>query len=528
MDEVVQTSGGTATATLRSGATQPNEGFLSVTAETQGGPSTRITALEIAAPKNNYIYAGTSGGGIYRSTDHGQTWQNISRSTQNARYGQNWMQPYIKGANNIDVDPNNPNTVYAGTGYLGKGQLFRSLDAGLSWNTNTEEWNGVLDLNHAVMAVIQGPRGYVWIGTEGDGAYYSMDGDQFRTANSGLTHGTTVKDMVHVSGTTGESAVLYAGTKSGLYRSDNGGQDWNELPDFIGASISCLALHPNSDGTNDILYAGTEGAGVWVSTDSGSNWDNPSSGLGSLNIRDVEVDDTNNYLYAATYSPASGNKSNPTGRIYSHSLNADGSVTPGDWNSASEGIESYPSDNTSLYPVHVIKYDSASERLYAGGEGINFYLAGSGLVDGRPQWETSNTGLSNLIMARMPILFSGNDCTMSIYPNNLPKYDLSWKVYIEDINGNPPVAGSTFNVKKIPEAVDAEEKELIDKDYLDSHESWGTYQDTSDPNTDNPYEFGINIGTNETGKVELTFTPTCKDDPPYCSGAEQTQTIYYP
>lgn len=527
VDETVKTSGGTATATLQSGGTQPNEGFLSVTAETQGGPSTRITALEIAPGPNNSrrIFAGTNGGGIYRTTNSSMEWENISRSPENAHYGQNWMLPYIKGTNNIDVDPNNPDTVYAGTGYLGKGQLFQSLDAGLSWNTNTEQWNGLRNLKHAVMAVIQGPQGYVWYGTEGDGAYYSMDDrESFSSANSGLTHGTTVKDMVHVSGTSGASARLYAGTKKGIYRSDNGGQDWSKITtdDFVGSNISCLALHPDSDGTDDILYAGTERAGVWVSTDSGSNWDNPSNGLESLNIRDVAVDATNNYLYAATYSQATGNETNPTGMVYSNSLNAtDGSVSSGAWNSASDGIKNYPLDNSTLYPVHVIKYDSESEHLYAGGEGINFYTAGSGLEEGRPQWETSNSGLSNLIMARMPILFSGNDCQMWI--NRLDT--TSFEVYIQDINGNPPIEESTLTVEKIPE--EEETETLLDVDYSDTQVHVGTHRDPNDRLTDKPYTVSFTPATNETGEVEFTFTPTCEDSAPGCSGSEQIEKYDY-
>lgn len=531
--EKVETSGGTASTVLSSSGTytEPLEGFVSVTAETMGGPSTRVNAIEIApSPDNKYIFIGTNGGGVYRSKDHGQTWECVSRSTENVHQGQNWMDSYIKGQNAIDVDPDDTNTVYTGTGYLGRGRVYRSIDRGGTWNSDTaEEWNGIYALEHAVMSLVQDEGSdYVWIGTEGHGALYASDGEDFDLATSGLTRGRTVKDMVHVPGTTGNSATLYAAVKDGVYRSTDGGVNWTRPARFSGDDISSLALHPSSDGVTDTIYAGTEESGVWVSTDSGQNWSAHLEGLDSWSIKDVELDETHNYLYAATYSEAQNSSAKPTGRVYSHSLNSDGSFTDDNWSAASEGIASYPSDSATLLPIHVIKYDPAKEQLYAGGEGINFYTASSGLDEGSPQWETSNTGLSNLIMARIPVLFSGV-CNMYIdtEQSRIQDGQLILYVFTEDINGNPPIEESTLTATNNVETGNAtDEGEIYNHDFLDDYIERGTWRDRSDLNTYYPHKIKADIA-NATGQVKLVFEPACRDSAPGCSGPKQTDTVSY-
>ncbi|MBW2004658.1 MAG: hypothetical protein JRI72_08600, partial [Deltaproteobacteria bacterium] len=173
------TSGGLATSNLISGPPDPLSGFVSLTTEAvNGGRTTHVTSLAVTPLDNNIIYAGTDGGGVYKSTDSGATWENISRSS--TEQGQNWIDPYV---NDIAVDPDDLNTVYAATGYLGKGNVYRSLDGGLNWNSNNvEEWNGILSINTAVLTVLcdDATSDYVWVGTEGLGAVYASDGETFQ------------------------------------------------------------------------------------------------------------------------------------------------------------------------------------------------------------------------------------------------------------------------------------------------------------------------------------------------------------
>ena len=266
---------------------KPMEGFLSVTAEAvNGGRTTRISALSVySEPGRDYniIYAATNGGGVYKSIDSGETWTNKSRSSTIG--AQNWIAPYV---NDVMVDPDDPNVIYAATGYLGSGNIYRSLDGGNSWNSNNiEEISGIFAGTKAVLKVLCDDDGpYVWAGTNGDGLFYStcadldkciITGDKdkeyvkvhtyFDRAN-GLGIGKIINDIVKVEGTHGATADLYAATASGLYRSSDGGENWTDKDDegdeftFSGDHLTTLALDPKFD-DNKRVYCGTLENGVW-------------------------------------------------------------------------------------------------------------------------------------------------------------------------------------------------------------------------------------------------------------------------
>ncbi|MEE4355728.1 MAG: hypothetical protein V2I97_04615, partial [Desulfococcaceae bacterium] len=630
----------------------PSQGFLSVTAEAvNGGRTTHITSLAVIPLTENkqMIYAGTDGGGVYRSADSGSTWQNISRSS--TIQGQNWIDPYV---NDIAVDPDNYDTVYAATGFLGEGHVYRSFDGGLTWNSNNiEEWNGVFSTDlveggsGAVLAVLCDDDGsdtgnrdrYVWIGTEGLGIFYATDGKHF-TRSTSMGHGKIVQDIVKVDGTNGSFAQLYAGTATGVFHSADGGNTWNQPGSFLGNYITTLELYPKgSSAGNDVIYAGTEGAGVWVSTNSGKNWTNYHGGMGKglsasaakadrdnkgsgqitetsvkdsagnfykgtpsaiwtityapdndkndydflityqgedglidmssvlgeendyylvpnmlrfkaegdfiktderktdtftitttrdpgSNIKDLMVDKKNNMLYAITYFYGEA-EAHPVGNLYVHDLNIDGSMALGDWREANSNLPQFdPPDDTTIFGQHSLALDNPENprALFIGGEGINFYKATSGLPNGEPEWKPSKSGLSNLIMARTPILFSG-DCRMRIADREEfgdPVTRVVFTVYIEDDNGNPPIAGSNFTVT-LNGAVE------FTVDYSDTMIHSGTWRDPSDPLTDWPYIVPVSLDRTKENKIVLTFTPACGTVVPGCSGSIQTSPTYtYP
>ena len=188
----------------------PSAGFLMLTGETEGDDTTRVTSIVTTPyPDQHIMYAGTNGGGVYKSTDFGTNWVTASRSSQNPKRGQNLIEPYIKGHNGIAVDPDNHNSVYVGTGYLGKGNVYRSLDGGNNWNSNNvEQWNGLYETTAAVLSVVADGDDlattdypYVWIGTEGRGPLYATDGKSFQpsggTATSPVFTGTGNGTMSH-------------------------------------------------------------------------------------------------------------------------------------------------------------------------------------------------------------------------------------------------------------------------------------------------------------------------------------------
>ncbi len=804
LSQEVKTTDGRATNTLSSSAPDPLEGFVSVTAETSGSSALRVSAIEVTpSPNSQIVYAGTSGGGVYKSTDSGQSWTNISRSSENSKMGQNWIDPFIKGHSALAVDPEFPNTVYAGTGNLGRGRIYRSVDGGLNWNSgNTEEVFGLLRLNSAILSILcDDLSDYVWVGTEGNGALLSTDGETFQwggtatmpfadfrnagqgsmtqpklsgttqseswtvtydvigaevlgsplldtsrsgsdvdgtltnlsvtssvddeawtlrfegklsqgdtipsenglltidslgqsrdetytvtydnstgddvfevvssvrglvgfaesgdasyaysdgfvtfsiaanpgqsfedgesfrfntsagtwevrgsksgvigtaytgqlftsssvsflieegntpyqngdtwtftttrdeawevegtvsglqnkkartgvpyssdnsevsftinagsvpfaigdrftfsTQSSGLGAGNVVHEIVKVPGTHEDVAVLYAATANGVYRSENGGFVWSKPASFPGDSASCIALHPSSDGfRSDLLFAGTEDAGVWSSQDSGQTWTQHIEGMTELQIQDLFIDPLNSKLYASA-TQGGGDLGHAVGNVYVHNLGVGGGLASGSWGLATSGLPQFnPPSDTSLFAQYVFAADDPNEpsTLFIGGEGHNLFRAESGLRSGALSWEESDAGITDLIMARMPILFT-DTCTMSIDRSHLGGNNVLFRVYIEDENGNPPIEGSTFTAALEPESGSAEE--LIDVTYADAYTAQGTWRDRSDPSTNNPYYIPVTVRSGD--EVVFTYNPACGDSAPGCSGGNEHIETY--
>jgi hypothetical protein len=615
------TTNGGASSTLFSVASPtPLDGFVSVTAEAiDGGRTTHVTSIAINPQNTDVLFIGTDGGGIYKSSDGGSTWSNISSSSTSS--GQNWLAPFV---NDVVIDPENPNTIYAATGNLGNGHIYRSLDGGASWNSNNvEEWNGLLATPGAVRTLIcDETSDYVWAGTNGFSLYRSTNGEDFTQTGVGTGLSTTVNDLIKVSGT-GATAVLYAATPTGVFKSTDGGANWSETGNFFQDNVITLEIYPAQLAGKDIIYAGTEDNGIWVSTDSGANWTQHSNGIGyglsaslpepnynntgtgvissvtvgtaaisenwsiictsetadggtftvagdisgpqtaqatvdslytsdngeisftiqdgsvdfkpgdtftfftvrddGRNIKDILVDSKNELLYLTTYFWGTL-EPHAVGSVYVHTLNADGTMTASAWQNASADLPLYdpPGDSTRL-AQHVLAADDPTNpsSLYLGGEGISMSRATQGLVSGSPDWFSSSTGITNKIMARMPILFTG-DQTLTILPSGAAP-NIVYTIYVQDQNGNPPISGSSLTVTHKDSNNDTES--LFQKTYGDALVHDGTYRDTADPSTDIPFVVSATVVAGD--EVTITFTPYCSNQAPGCSGSTQSKTYRY-
>jgi photosystem II stability/assembly factor-like uncharacterized protein len=194
----------------------------------------------------------------------------------------------------------------------------------------------------------------LYAGTSG-GVYRSTDGgENWEAASVGL-EGVFVSSLVMDS----RDGTLYAGTSGGVYRSTDGGGNWEA------ANVGLEGVSTNSvviDNRDDTLYASTS-SGVYRSTDGGENWEAANVGLEGVFVSSLVMDSRDGTLYARTSSG-----------VYR--------LTDGgeNWEAASVGLEGV---STNSFVI-----DNRDGTLYAGTSG-GVYRS----TDGGENWEAANVGL---------------------------------------------------------------------------------------------------------------------------------------
>ena len=236
---------------------------------------------------DNTYYMGTAGGGVWKTTDAGNTWKSISDG-------------YFGGSiGSIAVSESNPNIIYVGEGEQtlrgnvssGRG-AWKSMDAGETW-----EFIGLPNSEHVSRIRIHpsnpdvlyvGVIGNLWKPNKERGLYKSIDG------------GKNWKKILFVSDKAGvgdviidpnNSRIIYASTwqmKRNGYRMDSGGPDskifrsfdegntWEDISTFKGLpnfpwGIVGLAISPlNSKRIWAMIEA--KNGGLFRSDDGGNNW----------------------------------------------------------------------------------------------------------------------------------------------------------------------------------------------------------------------------------------------------------------
>lgn len=252
-------------------------------------PISSVGSIAVADSDPNVIYVGSGeacirgdisyGDGVYKSLDGGKTWTNIGlRDTRHI------------GA--VIVDPRNPDIVFvAALGHVygpnHERGVFRTMDGGRTWVNVLfkDDKTGAIDIvfdprnPHVLFAAMWEANRTAWgltSGGPGSGLYKSTDdGTTWKQLEgNGLPTGVLGRIGVSVSG--GDSNRVYAlieAEKGGLYRSDDGGENWQLVnADHRFRQRAWYFTHvfadPKSPGTVYILNTG-----LFRSTDGGKSFD---------------------------------------------------------------------------------------------------------------------------------------------------------------------------------------------------------------------------------------------------------------
>ena len=190
-------------------------------------------------------------GWVYRTEDGGDHWVRFKTGFTNRR------------SHNVRRDPTRSRVVYAGT----VGGLHRSLDSGQNWSRVSRE-------SLVVTALEVDPRsGRLFVGTEGEGAFYSDDaGTTLRRGSAGLAEGR-VADLVADPNDPTRVYFFraYGGEESGVWEAQ-GLKVRRVSRDPLPASASLAAFRDEKGKT--VLMLASSG-GVRVSRDGGERWASP-------------------------------------------------------------------------------------------------------------------------------------------------------------------------------------------------------------------------------------------------------------
>jgi len=227
------------------------------------------------------------------------------------KYSDDWRANGPPGGDvrSLVVDPNNPDRFYLGTL---DAQLYTSADAGKNWELLYNFNKPKLFVDHIIVDPRDSKTLYVAAHRhkEAGGFFKSTDGgrkwrESPELKNEAL-HSLTQSDS--------NPSVLIAGTFNGIFRSDNSGDSWTQLPTSNTPGllhVESLAIDPRTAST---IYAGT-----WYlpykSTDGGQTWKNIKNGIiddSDIFAIDIDPRDPNHVIASACsgiYETANGGDS---------------------------------------------------------------------------------------------------------------------------------------------------------------------------------------------------------------------------
>ncbi len=258
----------------------------------------------------------------------------------------------------------NNNDMLAGT--VG-GKIYRSSDNGQNW----------LHINSGMTV------GMIWsIDVASNGTIYAgTEVGVFKSTNGGINWNTTAlsgKDARAVS--IDQSGNIYAGTWGfGVYKSTDQGASWQEKNNgIIFKAVHAFTINPLGE-----LFVGTFGGGVYKSTDNGNNWVNTNMGyefvwaLGSTSDNKIIAGTYGLGMFVTTNSGSSWLNTNsglPSSHIYTISVDASDNIYISAWAGgiyvSTNGGVTWNTMGLKGFGVSSILVNPSSHNLFAGtGDG---------------------------------------------------------------------------------------------------------------------------------------------------------------
>ena len=395
------------------------------------------SGFSLALNSNGDIFIGCCFGGIFRSTDDGETWEQISAGLGDhcingdfamCGSGLMFVSSYSGGIYRSDDNGGSWEAVEGFTSSLGFTMLavdsndnifagsysngvYRSTDYGETWQSISE---GLDDIGISAMIVDDQDRLVVCTFSNDEVFISSTAGTSWERAQTGPTGGSVT------SFSEDDNGIIYAIVLwEDIFESSDGGATWELVcNDPFGDYLKSLAF--NSEGH---MIAATSNSGIMVSRDHGLTWSFANAGIWWWHMRALVPGLADQQLYALTYhgilyrSDNDGSEWNQISTVFSRkayrlAVTADGYVfahtdagilrssdNGETWSTAHSGIEP---GGVSCFLAHSRGFMLAS--VYYNEESNNIYRSS----DYGASWEKVGAGLTNLATISLTESITGN------------------------------------------------------------------------------------------------------------------------
>jgi photosystem II stability/assembly factor-like uncharacterized protein len=204
-------------------------------------PGTRsIFELGVSPDDPDHLLAGCDRG-IFQSFDGGESWD-VVRGTPAVQFSA------------IQFDPEDGNIIYI----AGVPGVYASRDRGVSWQLINR---GLVHTR--VMKLALSLEGDLYAGSDGGGVFFkSKRSTAWMSRSQGLSMQQQGLSLAAL-----DEGILYAGTSTAIYRSENAGKSWSEVGYLDARPVTALALPKQP-----ARHVGTQAPGLIATSDAGHSW----------------------------------------------------------------------------------------------------------------------------------------------------------------------------------------------------------------------------------------------------------------
>lgn len=263
-------------------------------------PNLSANTLAMSKSNHNIIYVGTGesfpggtylqGSGIFKSTDKGENWEQLTSTTNDENF------EYV---NRLVINPKNPDIIVVAT----ESGIMKSSNGGSAWTKVYTSETGIEDLK-------EDPNNFnnLYAAENSVGVLKTINaGDNWNVSSSGITGG----DRFEIAVSPVNTSIIYASqnissTESYIYRSVDAGANWARFQDknnanknFLGGQgtyDNIVTAHPYNE---NIAFLG--GVNLWKVDFSDPGTDGESSPM----VLNVDLENTDSFLsfidYGGTY-----------------------------------------------------------------------------------------------------------------------------------------------------------------------------------------------------------------------------------